>query len=160
VWLCPVSVMADGGGRHTSNVSHKRVGCRIIVVKLPFFAYQKKPTGLLCSNSAIPPQLLSCCETDKNIIFPPRTSHLNHHHDDPTAIAHSRPQRHRRPSNFIRRSFYTLPTVCRRLFQRNSFGPITSAIHQTVAMALFLEPILLLTNKSTPEPYHNDTSAN
>jgi hypothetical protein len=47
-----------------------------------------------------------------------------------------------------------------RLFQRNCLGPLTSAIHQTVAMALFLEPILLLINKSTPEPYHNDTAAN
>jgi hypothetical protein len=49
----------------------------------------------------------------------------------------------------------------RRLFQRYSCSPLTSAsaIHQTVAEALFLEPILLLKSESMPDPNHNDTAA-
>jgi hypothetical protein len=68
--------------------------------------------------------------------------HLNHHHDDPTAIAHSRPQRHRRPSNFIHNN-PPHPPDCLPwwLFQRFSLRPLISAIHQMVVVALFLDPI-------------------
>jgi hypothetical protein len=69
---------------------------------------------------------------------------------------------------------YPLDCLPLRLSHRYSLSPLTSAIHQTVAEALFLEPIhddpdaiihsrpyqrVILQSESTLDPNHNDTAA-
>jgi hypothetical protein len=94
------------------------------------------------------------------VILAPRTSHLNHRHDDPTAIAHAFSTTTTPPAFKLCQTIlpYLLDCLPWRLFQRYSCSPRTSAIHLMVAEgggtgADSHE------NKSTPDPDHNNTTA-